>query len=87
MVLVAPRSVPLKAWATGQKAFQRWGKAGELEHASHQQGWELTCFPHPVSSAGPDPEVHASFGRNVTFATRLDVLSGGRENQEVILFS
>ena len=32
----------------------------------------------PVSSEGPDPEVHASFGHNVTFATRLDVFSGGR---------
>lgn len=32
----------------------------------------------PVSSEGPDPEVHASFGRNVTFATQLDVFSGGR---------
>lgn len=41
----------------------------------------------PVSSEGPDPKVRASFEHNVTFATQLDVFLGGRENQEVILFS
>lgn len=52
------------------------------------KGGSLHVSPTPpVSSAGPDPEVYASFGRNVTFATQLYVFSGGRENQEVILFS
>lgn len=51
------------------------------------KGGSLHISPPLQCPQRTDPEVHASFGRNVTFATRLDVLSGGRENQEVILFS
>lgn len=61
---------------------------GELQHDSHQPWGELTCPPSSLHVlTGPRPCSSRCLWDNVAFAIQLDGFSGGRENQEVIVFS